>query len=429
MASREDLDLRQKIKSLTENLLDCYEELDLIHRISTRILSTADVQQQLRSILQEAIEILEADLGWLYLVNNLGQGETCICENVNIDSARLLNDRVVVPLISVGKSKAFYNLREEEEEIPPDAPDAFLCAVLKTEKDIYGALCIGRNGADGFFTSGDMKLTHVLSTFSSLALENFNMYREKLAEEQARIQIQQEVRLAAQIQKELLPDKTPVIDGYELAGKSLPARVVGGDYYDFIDLDENRLALCLADVSGKGLPASLLMSNLQATIRGQALLQASVDQSLFRSNLLLCHSTTSEKFVTLFLAHLDHKQHHLCYSNAGHNPPILLEVSGQVRELKTGGLILGFLEDPVYQSETIPMEPGDLLLIYSDGITEARNGIEEEFGSNRLIDILKAHSDLPCEQLLNIIIDEVEQFSGGVEQADDMTLTALRRMA
>ncbi len=237
-----------------------------------------------------------------------------------------------------------------------------------------------------------------------------------------------EQRLAARIQTDLLPKAVPVLAGYDFAGKTIPARLVGGDYFDFIPVDETRLAICVGDVSGKGLPASLLMANLQATIRGQTLVQASPEECLRRSNTLLFRCTGADCFVTFFYGILDTREHRFLYSNAGHNPPLLLSGALPPQRLEAGGLVLGVLEDHGYEQETVPLRPGDLLVLYSDGITEAATPEGEQFGDERLLQLIRDYRNETSSALLERILHAVDRYALHCLQSDDRTVVVLKRL-
>jgi sigma-B regulation protein RsbU (phosphoserine phosphatase) len=230
--------------------------------------------------------------------------------------------------------------------------------------------------------------------------------------------------MAHEIQIKLLPRKPPSIPGFQIAGRSLPASNVGGDYYDFYRSGDG-YAICLGDVSGKGMPAALLMACVQATIRGQTLVESSVAQCLERSNRLLYEITDSDKFVTLFFALLDPAARRLCYSNAGHNPPILLS-DQDAKPLDVGGPVLSILPASPYQEAQLDLHSGDLLVIYSDGFTEAMNRRFEEFGEQRLLDLVKTHRDLAPDALIEQAFKVVKQHAGDAPQTDDMTMVVMK---
>jgi sigma-B regulation protein RsbU (phosphoserine phosphatase) len=250
---------------------------------------------------------------------------------------------------------------------------------------------------------------------------------ERKKAEEARIRLQQESRMARDIQVNLLPKSNPEICGYDIAGMSLPASSVGGDYYDFIRLDEHRLAVGLGDVSGKGLAAALVMSNVQATIRGQTFLNGNVNECLERANKLLFDSTDSKTFVTLFYGILDARKNSLCYANAGQNPPLLFSPDKEPQLLKTRGPALGLQENVSYQKDEVSINPGGRLLIYSDGISEAMNDRMEEFGDEKLREIVQRDNGDSAIELIEKIKAAVKLHFGDAPQNDDMTMIILRR--
>jgi serine phosphatase RsbU (regulator of sigma subunit) len=254
-------------------------------------------------------------------------------------------------------------------------------------------------------------------------VENARLYEE----ERKLTEMKQEVRLAYEIQTNLLPSKAPTVEGYDLAGISIPAKQVGGDYFDYIPMDDGRLAVTVGDVSGKGMGAALLMSNTQATLRAQSIFGGTPGDCLGRSNRLLCQSTRRGTFVTLFLGFLNLETHEVEYANAGHNRPYIVHNDGTVEPLMLGSLVLGFLPSHQYESATYQLQPGEMLAIYSDGVTEAMNPSHDQFDEERLESILSENRHLDAHALLDLIVDRVKSFAGTQEQSDDITLLLLRR--
>jgi sigma-B regulation protein RsbU (phosphoserine phosphatase) len=250
---------------------------------------------------------------------------------------------------------------------------------------------------------------------------------ERRKAEEIRIRSLEEARMARNIQINLLPKSNPTIDGYEIAGKSIPALNVGGDYYDFIRLDDHRLAIALGDVSGKGLAAALVMSNLQATIRSLALSNVTANECLERANNLLFRSIDAKTFVSLFYGILDTKKNTICYANAGQNLPLIFSPDKKPIPLKNHGLVLGMKENVSYQKEEIQINPGDRLLIYSDGIPEAMNEHREEFGDENLLKIVQQYCDCYPDTLIENILTTLNLHFGNAPQNDDMTMVHLLR--
>jgi sigma-B regulation protein RsbU (phosphoserine phosphatase) len=254
-------------------------------------------------------------------------------------------------------------------------------------------------------------------------MENARLY----AQERELVRMQEEYRLAAKIQQELLPARPPDVPGYEIFGTNIPALAVGGDYFDFIRIDDRRLAICIGDVSGKGLPASLLMANLQASLRGQSRQTLSPRECLSRSNRLLYESTAAEKYATVFYGILDTESHRFRYCNGGHEHPLLVAPSGKVVELVTGGVALGLLESFPYEEAEVSFMPGGLLVMYSDGVTEAMTASGEQFGRAKLEGVVAEERSATLQGLGEKIVGAVRAHAGAAPQSDDITLVAVRR--
>ncbi len=266
--------------------------------------------------------------------------------------------------------------------------------------------------------------------YNEKQIGDYAIYRditEKKRAEEARVRAETEARTARSIQMNFLPDSDPVIPGYAIAGKSIPALNVGGDYYDFIRLDDHRIAIGLGDVSGHGLPSALVMANLQATIRSQVTFDPDPARCLERANRLLFHSTDVHTFVSLFYGVLDTKKHSITYANAGQNWPVVFSATEKPRMLHSHGLVLGVREDSTYGKEEIDINAGDFVLIYSDGVTEAMNERREQFGDERLAEIGRHMTCLSPQSAIDEIICAVNAHAGNVPQADDMTVVVVER--
>jgi sigma-B regulation protein RsbU (phosphoserine phosphatase) len=224
-----------------------------------------------------------------------------------------------------------------------------------------------------------------------------------------------------------LPHEPPEIRGYDIAGKSVPATLVGGDYYDFIEIADRRWGLCLGDVSGKGMPAALLMAHLQATLRSQILQGLSVGECLSRSNSLILKSTDPDRFATLFYGVLDAAKHTFRYSNAGHNPPLLMRSGCKPVHLEVGGTVLGSFEACSYREADAELRPGDVILIYSDGISEAADDSGVQFGEERIAEIVAANPDDSSQGLIERLFEAVRSHSRTMTPIDDMTVVVIRR--
>ncbi len=245
--------------------------------------------------------------------------------------------------------------------------------------------------------------------------------------------LRQELATARSIQVRLLPSDEPQLLDFEVAGASIPSREIGGDYYDFLAQGDDKIGIAIGDVSGKGMPAALLMSNLQASLHGQVLHPGTVSGVVARVNDLLVRSTDPHMFATFFYGVLDAAAATFTCTNAGHNPPLLLRADGSIMELAVGGLLLGMLGDQAYRQESVELAPGEVIVLYTDGITEAVGPSAEEddpeamFGEEALYDVVRGNRHLPASGIKDAILAAVTAHTSGVAQSDDITLVVIRR--
>ena len=273
------------------------------------------------------------------------------------------------------------------------------------------------------FQEDDQRLLAIIAAQSAQIIENARLYEQ----EKSLVKMTEEIRLASEIQMNLLPEKIPALPNYDVAARYVPAQVVGGDYFDFIRVDHDLWAIALGDVSGKGLPAAMLMSNLQATLRSLTTMTDGPMTCVEKTNRLLCHSTAEGKFVTLFYGLLDTTKHILRFTNAGQDAPMVVGPSGEKR-LKGGGIPVAMLEDFTYEEQSVMIHPGDVVVIFSDGIPEAFDKNENEFGEERLLQVLQSRERKSANEIADAIIEAATAHAAGVAQADDMTLVVVKHI-
>jgi serine phosphatase RsbU (regulator of sigma subunit) len=300
--------------------------------------------------------------------------------------------------------------------------------MLGSDGRLTGVIGLGPRLSEEPYSGEDRRLLASVASHTGIALENIRL-AEVIAE---RIEVErraaQEMEFARQVQARLFPQKLPPLATMEYAGCCLQARQVGGDYYDFLSLGSGRMGIVLADIAGKGISGALLMANLQANLRSQyAVALENLPQLLESVNQLFFESTDDRSYATLFFADYHDPRRRLRYVNCGHLPPLLLRADGGMERLSATATVLGLFEKwecAVAESE---LAPGDILVLYSDGVTEAASAAGEEFGEGRLLDTLKGHSLLPAGPLLQAVVGAVQQFVGG-EQQDDITLVIARSL-
>ncbi len=235
---------------------------------------------------------------------------------------------------------------------------------------------------------------------------------------------ERELQEAREIQQNLIPRTLPNLPGYCLSARWQPAHTISGDSYDVLAFDARRFALCIADVAGKGMPAALLMSNLQAAVKAFASSQVAPRDLCSRLNRLLLDNVSNDRFITFFYGVVDGTERRIRYVNAGHNPPLLLRKDGELIRLAGGGTVLGIITDPEYQEGSLELESGDRLLLFTDGVVEARSPQSEEFGETRLLELLHNYASKPVEELTRTIMSVLSQFSRD-DWHDDATLLAM----
>ncbi len=296
---------------------------------------------------------------------------------------------------------------------------------MTLQGETRGIMLLGQRMAAGEYTQPDLEFLYSLANLAMISIENIRLFEETLEKQR----LEEELKIAREIQQGLLPKNLPVVQNYQFAARTISSKQVGGDYYDFVKLDNDRYLLVIADVSGKGTPAAMLMSNLQATIRAIAPLEIAIEDATARVNNLIYDNTGADKFITFFWAILDTKRNSLKYVNAGHNPPYLIRSDKSFYRLEKGGMILGVVKDlPVYESELIDIKSGDILVLFTDGITEAMNLQGEEFEEDRLETLLTRVTDKSAEEILQTIVTAVNEFSDVSSQTDDITASILKAL-
>lgn len=295
---------------------------------------------------------------------------------------------------------------------------------LQTKDRIIGLIYLDSPFILREFTKDDLSLLTVMANIAAVRIEN-----ARLAEVEAVERImKRDLDQAADIQGRMLPDHAPNVPGAELAGFNLPCRTVGGDYYDFFPYPDGKVGLTLGDVSGKGMPASLMMAELHARVQVLAEDPGDLGPFMVRLNKATCAKCPSNRFVTFFFCVLDPASGELSYANAGHNPPILVRANGAAEMLDGGGPVLGIISIAPYAEMHDKLDHGDMLVLYSDGVTEANNAAFDEFDEERFIQVLKQYRDQPATAIVEAVTKALTEFCAGAPQADDITLAVVKRL-
>ena len=422
----------KKLSEENKRLRAAVAELSILNDIATTITSTHSIEHIVDMIVKKCVKHLQVEQGAVMLLDEKNQSnplKTMIRQQdtlydmlpYRLDAQLtgwMLKHKTPLLVKDLKNDDRFKSFMEDESPIK-----SLLGVPLILKGKIIGVLSVFNKHSSEGFTESDQRLLSIIVAQSAQIIENARLYLE----EQNLMLMQEEMRLAAETQINLLPKSIPKVADYQIAGKSIPAKDVGGDYYDFIQIDDNNFAFCLGDVSGKGMSAAMLMSNLQATLRAQILSGVNSKETITRTNPVLFQNTDSTKFVTLFLGIVNIKSNEINYCNAGHNNPYYLDKNNQIKELDVGGLILGFQPDSLYLEGKIPFHPDEMIVLYSDGITEAMNDQNEEFGEERLIKLITQYKNEDIYKLIDRIIVAVNAFSEGVAQSDDITVMIIKR--
>ena len=426
-------ELQQRLEMLEQEnrrLRRSVQELSLLNDLAREIGASNDTDEIMRTIVRRAIRNLQAEQGVITLIEDRNDDPMTTLVRTGGTSEELdplrLNDSLMGWMMHNRRPLLLNDPRNDDRFRGTrweESVETVLCVPLLLRSRLVGILTIYNKKVPGGFTEDDQRLLAIIATQSAQIIENARLVQE----EKALARMRQELRLAHEIQTSLLPTAPPEIPGYDVAGLSRPAQTVGGDYYDYLTLADGCYGLCVGDASGKGLPASLLMAGVQATLRGQASWTTSPSTCLNRANDLLSQRTRRGSFVTLFYGVLDTDAHVMHFANAGHNRPLFCTAAGEVRRLELGGVMLGFMSGFSYEEGHLAFGPGDVLLLYSDGVTEAMNTGRDQFEEQRLVDLVRQYRAATARELIDHVVAAVRAHAGPAPPSDDLTVLALKR--
>ena len=407
------------------------EQLQTLHRVSKLLNSPRHVNEVLLLVVQTMCETLDVKACGLRLLDGatgelvlkamhglspeyLGKGPVPI-EQSEIDRAAMEGDPVYVRDISKDPRILY------PSEMVREGIHSILVVGLKARGGPIGALRI-YTGEERRFHKSELSLADALANLAAIAIENAKLYEETLEKDR----LERELTLAAEIQTHLLPLEFPRIRGFDLCAFNDPCRQVGGDFYDFlVEPDGRRLGIVIADVCGKSMAGALLMATTRSALRVQSEHCTTPAEIVTRVNMSLCRDTRPEEFVTVFLGKIHVATRVLHYTNAGHNPPVLYRGDAAM-PLEGGGMVCGVDGETTYHESDIPLQTGDVLLLYTDGLTEARNVQEELLGLERVGRVIRQNRDRSAADIIQLLRDEVRRFIAGHDQTDDLTVVLVK---
>ena len=397
-------------REVANEALERYREINLMYRVSETIGLSQDANAIPRMALDESQRVIRASAGMVLVGENV---QASFGAESDLRALRVAASEVV------GTPRASIISETHASEF-----DAILWTPFKTQERVLGGIVLGRGAGELMFTASDEKLLMALAGQAAIALENVSLHQAELE----KVRLKRELQLAYDVQASLIPRETPSVPGWEFAAHWQPAREVSGDFYDFFSVPTGQ-GIVIADVSDKGMHAALFMALTRSTVRASALAADSPADGLTGANRLLCADSTGGMFVTLFYAQLDPAKNEITYVNAGHNPPLVLrDATQELVELNRTGVMLGFDDSMEFGQRQVTLETGDMILFYTDGVTEANNAEGEQFGEERLRALLIEYANAAPSELLDALKHALAEFIGTAAQFDDITIVIAKRV-
>ncbi len=398
--------------------------VDMLIRAGQELAAHRPLSELFSVILDLSIQAVQASRGVLLTMSGVELVvQATTGENFQISTGvrdRVLNEKASLLVVDALSDSDF----AERKSIVQQSVRSVMAVPLQTRDAVIGLLYVDLTNPARFFREDDLNLLTVMANIAAIRIEHAHLIEVEAAE---RIH-SRELSQAAEIQRGLLPRAAPEVAGLELAGYNLPCHTVGGDYFDYLPYGDGKWALLVGDVAGKGMPAALLMASLQA--HAQALTEGGgeVCNVVARLNKAVASRSPGNRFVTFFLAVFDPADSTLTYSNAGHNPPMLLRADGSIERLAEGGMVLGIFAGARFEQKTTRFDPCDTLVLYSDGVVEAcPANTEDEFGEERLVRIVRESGALDLQRVIERVMEELKAWSGDGSYADDVTIMLARR--
>jgi sigma-B regulation protein RsbU (phosphoserine phosphatase) len=414
------------------------DRLALLYHLSQTFNSSLDLDEVLNRVMDEVVVATHAERGILMLRSNSGELEFRVARGIDQKSIRepafqislsivdavarsgqpvLTSDAQVDPRFNMRQSVKILGLR------------SILGVPLRVKDRILGVVYVDNRIQAGLFQQDDLDLLTAIASSAAIAIENARLYQ--LAVEQGRLE--RELQMARQVQDSLLPGETPRVAGWEFVTRWLPAHQVAGDYYDFIPGDDSQMGLVVADVSDKGMPAALFMALTRSIVRASLDQATSPADGITRANRLICADSTSGMFVTLFYASLNADNNRFTYVNAGHNPPLFYQRRthdpvGALTRLGRTGMALGVVDENIYKQFTLKFNTGDFLVLYTDGVTDALDIHGNEFGLERLEQVVLAQRAASAAEMVAELEKSIQEFVGNAAIFDDITIVIVKRL-
>ncbi|MFQ6101982.1 MAG: PP2C family protein-serine/threonine phosphatase [Anaerolineae bacterium] len=408
------------------------DRLALLYRLSQTFNSSLDLDEVLNRVMDEVIAVTRAERGFVMLREADG---TLVFRVARGMDQNTIDD----PQFHISRGVAERVAREGQPILTSDAQSddrfsmrrsvkvlglrSILCVPLRIKDKVSGVVYVDNRLQAGIFAPADRELLVAIASSAAIAIENARLY--EVAVETGRLE--RELQMAYEVQAELLPRETPQVPGWEFAARWQPAREVAGDYYDFIPGHGGQLGLVIADVSDKGMPAALFMALTRSIVRASVNRAPSPADGIAHANRLICADSTGGMFVTLFYALLNAETGEITYVNAGHNPPLLCRADqDHLTELTRTGMALGVVEDTPFEQRALRLNPGDFILLYTDGVTDATDAHGQDFGMERLQRVVLDHRHAPAADVMAVLERAIGDFASSAAPFDDVAMVVMR---
>jgi len=409
--------------------------LELIYKVTEAVRSTFHIDELLEQIMEIILEVLKPDRAYLLfretesgdlvpeVIKVSEKGKEADGTEVKISTSiceRCMNEGISLLVSDAAQDDRFSG----QESIILNRIRTAMVAPLVYKDDTIGVVYIDTNTRVVPFSKDELELLTGIANQAAVAISNARLHSQLVEQHK----LAREMEIARTIQMNLLPKVYPELPGFEISAMSLPAKHVGGDYYDFLKLPDGRVALAIADVSGKGVPAAILTATTRSYLQSETQHPSdSITETVARINHMVHRDVTNDMYVTMALAYVDGQSGKLDYVNAGHSHPILLTREGRILMLDKGGLFLGIVQDSEYESGSVEMQPGDILLLFTDGVTDIHNIKGDQFGTETLLELLKANRHASAEAIRNTIYSDCMKYRGDADQFDDFTVIVVKR--
>jgi sigma-B regulation protein RsbU (phosphoserine phosphatase) len=422
--------------SSPDEWLSVPDKLRMLLEITRTISVSMDVDEVLKLVMDTLSSLVPFDAAGIYLLEKVVKDDHAeyVFKSKRIRGYRI-SFELVEPKLKLGEGFIGYVAETGESLISSDVskdPRYFparkrtnseMIAPIVSNDEVIGVFDLESDKLEAY-TEDDLAILQLLASQVAIILEKSQLYSQLV--EKKRLEAQLEI--AREVQLELLPDEDPVVSGFDISAYIFPTEEVSGDYYDWVNLYDDQIAIIVADAVGKGIPAALLMAFLRAALRAGVQIGYAPQVAFTKVGELLWDSIESHQFITAIYGILDATNRTFVYSNAGHNPPLLMNSDGKCRFVDYGDLPLGMFHETAYHQHFLRLEAGQMLVLYTDGITEAENAEGEEFGQQRFMKTLKEGFDLSAKELIKFVREELNKFTGSEYLNDDGTLFIVKSL-